>query len=67
VARITVSKNARYDLNGDCVVDRKDRDFVKATLTTTNETADVDGSGLVDSTDLAIVESNFGPVTGKIC
>ena len=48
------------DVNGDCVVAQDDRDYVSSHLGTGDFCADLDGSGLVDEFDLAIVDLTMG-------
>jgi hypothetical protein len=48
------------DLDGDCVVRDLDLESVRAALGTADFCADLDGSGLVDAADLAIVEATLG-------
>ncbi|MEZ4650026.1 MAG: FlgD immunoglobulin-like domain containing protein [Candidatus Eisenbacteria bacterium] len=48
------------DVNGDCIVDQVDRDYVAARVGGDDFCADLDGSGEVDELDVAIVDMTFG-------
>jgi len=48
------------DVDGNCIVDQLDLDYVLAALATDDFCADLDGSGWVDPADVAIVTATFG-------
>lgn len=48
------------DVNGDCLVGADDRAYVVSWLGTADFCADLDGSGLVDNADLAVVDATMG-------
>lgn len=48
------------DVDGNCLVDEMDHDYVAAHMGTDDFCADLDGSGLVDAEDVAIVEATLG-------
>jgi len=48
------------DIDGDCRVSQADLDYVEAALGTDDFCADLDGSGLVDESDIGIVTATFG-------
>ena len=50
----------RPDITGDFVVNDDDRKIVIAQMGTNGPEGDIDGSGLVDETDLAEIDSAFG-------
>lgn len=54
------------DVDGDCVVGEDDRDYVETRLGGGDFCADLDGSGLVDAADLAIVEATLGDACSQI-
>ncbi|MCB9464310.1 MAG: hypothetical protein H6682_11525 [Candidatus Eisenbacteria bacterium] len=54
------------DIDGDCAVTDADRDYVLAYLGTSDFCADIDGSGLVDEADLAIVDATLGDACSNV-
>lgn len=48
------------DVNGDCYVSQNDLDYVTNRLGSDDFCADLDGSGVVDELDVAIVEATLG-------
>ena len=54
------------DIDGDCAVTNADRDYVVERLGTTDSCADINGSGLVDEEDLAIVDATIGDACSNV-
>jgi hypothetical protein len=54
------------DVDGDCVVRPNDRDYVEDHMSTADFCADLDGSGLVDAADLAIVDATMGDICSQL-
>ena len=48
------------DIDGSCTVTSEDREYVTSLLGTSDFCADIDGSGLVDMDDVAIVDAHMG-------
>lgn len=60
---VTSCNGARSpDVNGDCMVLADDREYVESHAGTSDFCADLDGSGLVDVADLAIVDATMGDI-----
>lgn len=54
------------DIDGDCAVTDADREYVADRLGTSDFCADIDGSGLVDEADLAIVDATLGDACSNV-
>lgn len=54
------------DVNGDCAVLDDDLAYVQSRLGSSDYCADLDGSGLVDAPDVAIVESTLGGLCSNL-
>jgi len=54
------------DVNGDCRVGMDDRDYFVSRMGTDDFCADLDGSGLVDSLDLALVDATLGDACSQL-
>jgi hypothetical protein len=57
---------ASPDVNGDCMVRADDLLYVQSKLGTTDFCADLDGNGLVEAADVALVEATLGDVCSQI-
>lgn len=54
------------DVNGDCAVLEDDLAYVQARLGTADPCADVDGSGIVNAADVAIVQATLGDLCSQL-
>jgi hypothetical protein len=54
------------DVDGDCAVQADDRAYVQDRLGSVDFCADLDGSGVVDAADLAIVDATMGDICSNL-